>query len=60
MTLLALQSTNIVNSYTVSGSCFDLLVVLFVNAVELVAFFAVFAAEVNFSGTVTVNTPAHA
>jgi hypothetical protein len=60
VTFLALQSTDIINSYTVSFSFFDLFVVLLVNAIELVAVFAVLTAEVHFSGTVTVDTPAHA
>jgi hypothetical protein len=59
VTFLTLQTADVVYCYTVSGTGFDLVVILFVNAVELVAF-TIFGVELYFGSTVTVNTPAHA
>ncbi len=56
---LALQATDISNSYTVSCTGFDLVVVFLVNAIEFVSF-AFIVVELNFCFAVTVHAPSHA
>src|ERR1700761_110651 len=60
MTFLALGAANVLNSYAVHRTCLQVLVEVFVDAVELVAIVPCTVGEVDLGGTVTVDAPAHA
>ena len=60
MAFLALCTANLFNGYTIHFTGFDIVVKLFVDAVEFVTLTRFFVIKINFRFSVTVDTPAHA
>ena len=60
MTFLALGTTNVLYGDTILRTVLQIFVEFLVDAVELVAIVSSRIREIDFRGTVTVNTPAHA
>lgn len=59
MALLTFDTTDFANRNTIPPAALDLIVVLFVNAVELITVGAGGIYKVDFRFPVTVHTPAH-
>ena len=60
MAFLAFCTANLFNGYTIHFTGFDIVVKLFVNAVEFVALPGCFIVKINFAFAVAIYAPPHA